>query len=644
MRLVAFVTALCLAALPLAAQTLTLAIEPTWADIAPVPQGDAALRAEVEGGQFFLLSDHQMRWEGDVKQSYSRTVVEVTDRAGLEELATIKIDFDPANETVSLVRLEILRGDQVIDLKDKVSPQVYRRETRLDEGIIDGTLTAVVQVPDLRVGDVLDEATLLESRPVLGAGERGGSSWLEWSTPVVLSRALVTWSEGEPLELGPLPARVTHSITALGDGQVRHEWRREGHIPPVEEEGVPSEVIEDALLRFSSTRDWTPLTKVLAPYYTRDYPLPTDWEAKVAEIALDYPTLDARAYAALRLVQDELRYVSLSVGAGGYLARPPEEVIAAGFGDCKDKSLLLRVILNRLGVEAAVALTDLDAGYGLPEELPMLGVFDHMILRATLNGRAVWMDPTGSHEGGGLGTAVEPDYGYALPLTATGPAALERMEVTPQGTWAQEVREAYDFSMMGLVLTVETLNLSGAADSTRARWATTPVSQIGREFLDFYRKRYPGLTEAKPPRMTDDRAANRVTVVETYFLPFTALNDDSLRQDFAFASNGLVSRFPEPQSTPRRLPMDVGGPWSFTHVVEVSDAPIDFNPPDDVMISNPAFDFSLKGTATEGGNLRLAWTYVPKTHAVPADQVAGVLQDVQAVRDATWYSWDLTPE
>jgi transglutaminase-like putative cysteine protease len=644
MRLLALVAAFCLAAPPLAAQTLAIAEEPGWVDVAPIPEGTPALRAEVEAGQFFLLSDRQFSWEGEVRHSYARTVAEVTDRAGLEELATIQIDFDPAVETVSLVRLAIHRGDQVIDLKDKVAPQVYRRETRLEEGIIDGTLTAVVQVPDLRVGDVLDQATLLERRPMLAAGERGGGAWLEWSTPVVLSRVLVTWPEGLPLELGPLPARVSHAVTGLADGRVRHEWRREGHIPPVAEEGVPYEVIEDALVRFSDTRDWTPLARALAPHYTADYPLPPDWEERVAGIARDHATPEARAFAALRLVQDQLRYVSLSVGAGGYLARLPEEVIASGFGDCKDKSLLLRVILTRLGVEAAVALTDLDAGYGLPEELPMLGAFDHMILRATLNGGPVWMDPTGSHQGGGLQTAAEPDYGYALPLADTGPVALERMEVTPRGTWAQEVREAYDFTLLGMVLTVETLHLSGAADSARARWATTPVSQIGREFLDYYQKRYPGLTEAKPPRMTDDRAANRVTVIESYFLPFTALDKNGLREDFVFATEGLVSRFPDPQGRPRRLPMEVGGPWSLTHVVEVTGAPIDFEPPADVAISNPAFDFSLRGVARPGGSMLLKWIYTPKAHAVPADAVAGVLQDVEAVRDATWYSWDLTPD
>jgi transglutaminase-like putative cysteine protease len=643
MRLLSLVLSFCLAALPLAAQTLTPASDPAWADIAPIPEGDATLRAEVEGGQLFLLSDHQIHWEGELKQSWNRVVAEVTDRAGLEELATIQIDFDPASDTVSLTRLMIHRGDLVIDLKDKVSPQVYRRETRLEEGIIDGTLTAVVQVPDLRVGDVLEQATLLESRPVIGAGERSGSSWLEWSTPVVLSRTSVIWPKDAPLEVGPLPDRVTYTATDLGDGTLRHDWQRKNHIPPIEEEGVPYEVIDDALLRFSDTRDWTPLTAALLPHYAKDYPLPPDWEAKVDQIAADHATPDARAFAALRLVQDEIRYVSLSVGAGGYFARPPAEVIAAGFGDCKDKSLLLRVILTRLGIAAEVALTDLDAGYGLPEELPMLGVFDHMILRATLGGRTVWMDATASHQGGGLDTATQPDYGYALPVT-NGPAALERMEVTPEGTWAQEVHEAYDFSFMGLFLTVTTQHLTGAADDARARWATTPASQIGREYLEFYQNRYPGLTEAKPPQMTDDRAANRVTVKEHYFLPFMALDQNGLRQDFVFASTGLTDRFPAPQTRPRRLPLAVGGPWTFTHKVTVTDAPIDFIPPEEVAISNPAFDFSLKGTATEGGAMDLTWTYVPKAHAVPADQVAGVLQDIQTVDDSTWFTWDLTPD
>lgn len=644
MRLLYLVLSFCLSASPLLAQTLEIGVEPEWVEVLPLPPEDAALRAEVEGGQFFLLSDHQLRWEGDVRQSYARTVAEVTDRAGLEELATIQLDFDPEFEAARLVRLVVWRDGKEIDLKDRVQAQVFRRETRLEEGIIDGTLTAVLQVPDLRVGDVLDQATILTRRPMLATGERSGSSWLEWSTPVVLSRLALTWPKDQPLELGPLPSRVEHDVTSLDGGLQRHEWRREGHIPPLEEQEVPYEVIEDALVRFSSTRDWTDFTLALAPHYTRDYPLPPDWEAKVAGIAQTHATPEARAFAALRLVQDELRYVSLSVGAGGYFARLPDEVIGSGFGDCKDKSLLLRVILGRLGVEAAVALTDLDAGYGLPEELPMLGIFDHMVLRATLDGNAVWMDPTGSHEGGGLGTAAMPDYGYALALTGKGPAELERMEVTAEGNWAQEVREEFRFTRLGVFLQVKTLHRTGSANATRAHWATSPVSQISREFIAYYENRYPGLIEMRPPVMADDRATNELRVTEHYFLPRSALEDDDLRKEFAFATEGLVDRYPDRLKGPRRLPLLIAGPWVTTHVVEVIGGPIEFEPPEDVSIRNPAFDFTLEGEASEGGNMVLTWTFRPKVRSVPADAVEAVLSDVQTVRNATWYSWDLTPD
>lgn len=103
----------------------------------------------------------------------------------------------------------ILRDGQVIDLKARVAPRVHRRETRLEAGIIDGTLTAVVQVPDLRVGDVLDQARLLESRPLVGGAERSGSSWLEWSRPVVLSRTQLTRPRDLPPEPGAMPDRIT---------------------------------------------------------------------------------------------------------------------------------------------------------------------------------------------------------------------------------------------------------------------------------------------------------------------------------------------------------------------------------------------------------------------------------------------------
>ncbi len=103
---------------------------------------------------------------------------------------------------------------------------------------------------------------------------------------------------------------------------------------------------------------------------------------------------------AMRLVQDEIRYVSLSMGRGSYIPRDPATVLRSGFGDCKDKALLLASRLCRLGVPAEVALADLDQGRALDQHLPALGDFDHAIVKATIGSRTYWLDATNYLQGG----------------------------------------------------------------------------------------------------------------------------------------------------------------------------------------------------------------------------------------------------
>lgn len=643
LHLLRFVLFLCLAA-PAWAQGFALGPEPDWVEDLPLPGDDARLKAEAQDGVHYILSDYQVMFVGEDRHSYARTVMQVTDRAGLEEAATISFDYDPAFDRVTLTRLKILRDGREIDLIDKVTPEVFRREQRLEEGILDGSLTAYLQVPDLRVGDILDYASLREVKPMVGAGERGVFAVMEWNVPVVLTRTVVFWPKDWPMTQGALPDRVSHAEGPGPGGTVRHEWQRAGHVPPRHEEAVPPQDDPTAYLRLSADPDWGPLSAALTPRYGADYPLTPEWEAKVAAIAAANSGAETRAIAALRLVQDELRYVSLSIGAGGIVARKPEEVITSGFGDCKDKALLLVVMLRRLGVEAQVALTDIDNGAALPAEVPMLGAFDHAIVRIMVKGKAYWVDPTGSHQGGGFSTMAPPEYAWALPLAGAGQRVLEPIPVTAETAWSTDVTESYRFNFAGVFLTVTSVYRGGAADSMRQRWATSPRGQIETDYLEFYQNRYPGLTLRDPIAMTDDRPQNRLVMEESYFLPRFALRTDGLDQDFPFAAEDFASNLPDRQPGPRVLPMQSGGPAVLHHVVQVAGAGFDFNPPPEVHLENPAFRFDFAGQATGTGAMRLEWTHRRSGAVVPAAAVAGVLRDAETVKDTTWFTWDMTAD
>jgi hypothetical protein len=88
-------------------------------------------------------------------------------------------------------------------------------------------------------------------------------------------------------------------------------------------------------------------------------------------------TLDDSIRAIHRWVAQDIRYVALELGIGGYQPRMPDTVVATGFGDCKDKASLFIAALGTIGVKAYPVL--LNAGGRPDRALPTIGAFNHEI-------------------------------------------------------------------------------------------------------------------------------------------------------------------------------------------------------------------------------------------------------------------------
>ncbi|MFO1174943.1 MAG: DUF3857 domain-containing transglutaminase family protein [Paracoccaceae bacterium] len=642
MRLFTALIFWCLAAATAQAGDFTRQDAPDWVEMLAIPDMRAELKAESYDGLAYVLDDTQVSFDGETKQTFHRDVTEVTSRDGLEQAATIQQDYDPELEEVVLTHLDLIRAGQVTHLRDRLKEDVFRRETDLEDGIIDGTLTVHLQVPDVRVGDRVDYGFLVRRKPPVPGADRGDRVRLEFSVPVALTRYVLHWPKGWGLTVQPLPDRVLHSQTPE-PAAVRHEWRRVDHLPFPDEDDTPYGYRREAILDYGPWDSWQPLVAALSPYYTADYPLPHAWQAKLDAIRAREPWASGRAIAALRLVQDDIRYVGLEMGVGGYYARTPAEVAESGYGDCKDKALLLVATLKALGITGHVALANLDHGLALPRQTPAIGAFDHMIVRVEMAGRRYWMDPTAIHEAGTLETATTPDFGYALALDGSAAGDLEPLEPTDAMRWTVDTDESFDFGQLGLYLTVLTRFDGEAANAQRRHWASTPVQGIARAYLSYYARSYPGLIQALNPTMQDDPAANQVEVREYYFLPRFALDQGGLRTDFTFAADlghlidvTVVGR--------RETPLDIGAPKLLRHHVKVRNAPIDFRPPDPATIDNDAFFYDFSGNAPKSGDMNLDWVYRTKERVLPADRVVPVVADSRRVGDTSSWTWDLTPD
>lgn len=89
-----------------------------------------------------------------------------------------------------------------------------------------------------------------------------------------------------------------------------------------------------------------------------------------------------------------IRYEAIELGSNGLKPRKPKKVIETGYGDCKDKSLLLITLLKEINIIAhpAVLLTA-DKGY-INKNFPRWN-FNHMIVFCKdSNNYSHWIDPT----------------------------------------------------------------------------------------------------------------------------------------------------------------------------------------------------------------------------------------------------------
>ncbi|HET7461216.1 MAG TPA: DUF3857 and transglutaminase domain-containing protein [Longimicrobium sp.] len=107
------------------------------------------------------------------------------------------------------------------------------------------------------------------------------------------------------------------------------------------------------------------------------YALTPEIEAKVAEVVKGARTRDDSIRAVHRWVAQDFRYVSLSLGLGGYQPRLPASTFQTQYGDCKDKATLFIAVMRKMGVNAYPVL--LSSEGGVNRAMPSLNQFDHMI-------------------------------------------------------------------------------------------------------------------------------------------------------------------------------------------------------------------------------------------------------------------------
>lgn len=552
----------CLSANLSGGQTLptpSIAPPPAWVDIIRTFSEPKPVTNELSEGVVFILLDNQVNVVRD--EHYHRVIKDLISESGVQHGAQLNLHFDPSYQELIIHRITVQRGSNTLDRLQPEKIKVIQQERDLERHTYDGTLSAILFLEDVRVGDRIDFSyTVRGSNPIL-EGRYVDSFFAKWGSPVQRNRFRLVWPANRHLGIKNhgLEVQVTTTKT---NGLNEHIWDLHDLPAVAEEDSVPSSFNAYPWVQLSEFASWEDVAEWAARLYPRIVQLPPEMTEKIERWQRSLKQPAQRLAAALQFVQEEVRYLGFELGPQSHKPSDPSIVFARRFGDCKDKAYLLCTILQRMDIDASPALVHTDYQKTIENWVPSPYAFDHVVVRVQLDGKIYWIDPTRSHERGPIEQRYFPDYGRCL-LVRPGTSALTVIPLSQAGWPKTTIHET--FGVHGrkepAQFTVHTLAEGLAANRLRAYFAETSREEVEKNYLNYYAREYPKLKAGRPLEVRDQSEQNQLETTEHYEIPeFWTFVPDEAHYRCEFYPQTFSKLFERPGTTLRSMPLEVDHP------------------------------------------------------------------------------------
>lgn len=409
------------------------------------PAGDPSVRSDSiyrlavdpadhpDESAIFLLDDGVIVVEADGRESRTfRQVVQVLKQSAVEGLAEHSFSWSPDNEQFTLNWIRVVRPDGSVVSDRPAQQQESDVPAAMGAPVYANRKVIRASMSGVAVGTIVDYSyTTVKTRAWVP-----GDFYQWWGVSTGLSvqrsRLIVDAPATERLRILERNLNFPRGIARVGDRQVL-TWAT-GGLTRIKPEAYAADSNDVYMwVAVGSPLTWGDIGRWYGALAEDRYALPPDLVAKVKVMVSGARTARDTAAVVQRWVAQDIRYLSIALGIGGYQPRMPAEVVSSGFGDCKDKATLFVAALRSLGFDAATVLAN--SSGGVERAVPSLEQFDHAIAYVSLPEGRVYTDLTVALLPLGLlPPGLQGEFGLAVP--AQGPVE----ELTfPQETAAQRL-------------------------------------------------------------------------------------------------------------------------------------------------------------------------------------------------------------
>ena len=329
-----------------------------------------------------------MRFENDGTGSDQTDArIKIISEAGVQALGQLKLGYSALSDKVEIPYVKVHKPDGTVVQAQESAVQDL---TFPDAPVYTDYHEKHISVPSLRPGDVLEYRFIRNVVNPLTPGQ----FWTSFSFTdrgIVLDEQLViNVPKDRPITLKSKPG-YTPTVKDDGDRRI-YTWTHSRLKDDEDSKKKKKKRDEIPTIQLTTYKDW----QEVGTWYSHlesDRRIPDSAVKAEADTLVKGKTDDmAKVKALYDYVSRNIRYVSLSFGLGRIQPHAANEVLANGYGDCKDKNTLLAALLDAEGFKSTSVL--IGSQRKLDPDVPSPMQFDHVITRVPVDGKEIWLDST----------------------------------------------------------------------------------------------------------------------------------------------------------------------------------------------------------------------------------------------------------
>lgn len=325
----------------------------------------------------WLLDEGVYRIEPDGRTVHTvRQVVQILKPEGAEAYRERRLSWNPEHQKLTLNWMRVVKSNGEVVSGHPEQIQDSDVPAAMGTPMYTATKVRRLSLSGLEPGTILDFSVTTESDKPMMTGE----FYLPWrvTTPTYVVRSNLELNMPDGFNPRIVEKNLTFKrVERVEKGRRVINWRLSA-IPRFRAEAyAPDSIPQGMTITISPPITWASIGEWYAPIARQAYAITPPVEEKMSRVLKGARSLGDSIAKLHKWVAQDIRYVAIELGRGGYVPRDAETVVRTGFGDCKDKAMLFLAALRKIGVTGYPVLLNINGSEN--KGTPSLGQFNHMI-------------------------------------------------------------------------------------------------------------------------------------------------------------------------------------------------------------------------------------------------------------------------